>query len=385
VDARADQLRAARRRVILLNAGEPSIPIPDHVEKAVVTACRSPELHRHAAPAGLPELREAIAAKTSRDSSIDTSAADVVVTSGDKQSVVNAVAAVVDLGDEILLPAPYWPTHRVAVELASGSPIAVPTSMANGFKVTVDQLEAAISGRTKALLFGSPCNPTGAVYSPDELRRIGEWAAASGLWVIANETYEHMVYGDAVATSLPSLVPAIREQCIVLNGVAKAYAMTGWGVAWLVAPPRVVQAISTVQGHATSPASNVAQAAAMAALEDGLDPVLAMRAELDRQRRRLMASLTAMPDIDVAEPEGAFFAFPSVERYLGASVAGRPVMTTLELADVLLDHFGVAVMAGEVFGRVGHLRMSFTAGDDELDEGLARLHHCLNQMAEGSS
>ncbi len=384
VEDRAGRLHTAPRRVIRLNAGEPSLPTPDHVEQAVRAASRSPELHRHQPPAGLPELREAIAAKTARDSSLDVVAADVVVTSGGKQSVLNAVTAVVDHGDEVLLPAPYWSPHRVAVVLAGGHPISVPTSMAEGFKVTVDQLEAAVTNRTQAVILGSPCDPTGAVYSADELRSIGEWAAASGLWVIADETFEHLVYGDAVALSLPSLVPTLSEQCIVLNGVAKAYAMTGWGVAWLVGPRRVVDAITTIQAHAISPASSVAQMAAAAALQSGLDPVMAMRAQLDHRRRRLLAALGEMPGVEVIEPEGAFFAFPSVEACLGGSVAGRRVGTTLELSDVLLDHFGVAVLPGEAFGRFGHLRLSFTVGGEELDEGLGRLHYCLTEMTEGS-
>jgi aspartate/methionine/tyrosine aminotransferase len=268
------------------------------------------------------------------------------------------------------------------VELTRGRVVSVPTTLGDGFKVTVEQLEAAVSDRTTALLFSSPCDPTGAVYSPEELRQIGEWAGDQDLWVIIDEIYGHLVFGGAVETSLPALVPSVRDRCIVLNGVAKAYAMTGWRVGWLVAPRRVVPAIDAFQSHVTSHANNIAQAAALAALQGGLDPVKALRADLDRRRLRLCASLAAMPKVDVLEPLGALYAFPSVEGCLGGRLGNRPISTTLDLAAALLDYAGVSVIPGEAFGRVGHLRVSFALSDEDLSEGIARLGAGLRELVE---
>jgi aspartate aminotransferase len=373
VDAWVKELGATGSPVVALTAGEPILSTPEHIVEAAAAACRSERLHRYTPSAGLLELREAIAAKTARDSGFEVTSDAVVVTSGVRQALGDALVAILDPGDEVLLPAPYWPTYRVAVLLAGGRAVTVPAAMANDFKVTVDQLESAISHRTKALLLCSPCNPTGAVYSPQELRGIVEWAADEDLWVITDEIYEHVVYGSAVASSPPAVVPAASDRCIVLNSVSKAYAMTGWRVGWLIGPSRVVGAVSALQSHATSHASNVAQAAALAALEGGLASVEAMTADLDRRRLRLCAFLAELTGAEVVEPSGAFYAFPSVEAWLGGSLAGRAIRTTLELSSALLEHSGVAVLPGEVFGRVGHLRISFALPDEALEEGIARL------------
>ena len=385
VDAWVKELGATGSPVIALTTGEAIRNTPEHIVEAAVAACRSERLHRYTPPAGLPELREAIAAKTARDSGREVTADEVVVTSGVRQALSEALVAILDPGDEVLLPAPYWPTYPVEVRLAGGRAVTVPAAMANDFKVTVDQLESATSRRTKALLLCSPCNPTGAVYSPQELRAITEWAADEDLWVITDEIYEHLVYGSAVASTPPALVPTASDRCIVLNSVSKAHAMSGWRVGWLIGPSRLVGAVSALQSHATSHASNVAQAAALAALEGGLASVEAMTADLDRRRLRLCGSLAELPGVEVVEPSGAFYAFPSVDACLGGVLAGRAMRTTLELSSVLLQHGGVAVVPGEVFGRVGHLRISFALPDGVLEEGIARLARSFEEISRPSS
>ncbi|HWC39283.1 MAG TPA: aminotransferase class I/II-fold pyridoxal phosphate-dependent enzyme [Acidimicrobiales bacterium] len=382
IDAHVDQRSGSGALVVPLGTGEAHVATPGHIVEAAVEACCSQGLQQTTPTAGLPELRAAIAAKTAAEWDTDVSAAEVIVTSGSQQSALDAVAAVVDPGDEVLLPAPYWPSYPALVELARGRVVSVPATLGDGFKVTVEQLEAAVSDRTTALLFSSPCDPTGAVYSPEELLRIGEWAGDQGLWLIIDEIYGHLVFGGAVEASLPALMPSVRDRCIVLNGVAKAYAMTGWRVGWLVAPPRVVPAIDAFQSHVASHASNIAQAAALAALQGGLEHVKGLRADLDRRRLRLYASLAAMPKVDVLEPFGALYAFPSVESCLGGRLGNRTISTTLELAAALPDHAGVSVIPGEAFGRMGHLRVSFALSDEDLGEGIDRLGAALRELVE---
>jgi aspartate aminotransferase len=381
VRRRVQELAAAGSPVVPLHLCETSVDPPDHVVDAAVAACRSARLQRPTPPAGLPELREAIAAKTVRDSGFDVSAAEVVVTSGRQQSAFNAMATVVDVGDEVLLPAPYWPPHRAAVALMGGRPVTVAASRANGFKVTVEELQAALSPRTTALLLCSPCNPTGAVYTPEELRRIAEWSVSEGLWVITDESYEYLVYGGAEARSLPAVLPSVRDRCLVLNGVTKAYGMGDWRVGWLVGPPLAAKALEWFQSQSDGHAANVAQAAALAALEGGLSPIEEMRVELDRRRLRLVAALSALPGVEVIEPQGTFYAFPSVNACLGGRLGGQPTTTSLELASALLEKAAVAVLPGEAFGRVGHLRVSFALSDDALEDGIDRLAAGLEEAA----
>jgi aspartate/methionine/tyrosine aminotransferase len=380
VDAQVEELAAAGSLVIRLHTDGPPAATPAPVVEAAAAACRSKRLHRPRATTGLAELREAIAAKTARDSGIEVSPAEVVVTSGRQQSVFDALSAVVDAGDEVLLPAPYWPTHHTAVGLSGGHPVTVPAAMANGFKVTVDQLRAAVTPRTKALLFCSPCNTTGAVYDAADLQLIGEWAADEGLWVITDEIFEHLVYGNVAARSLPAMAPAVRDRCIVLNGVAKAYSMTGWPVGWLIAPAEVAEAVATFQSHVTSHPGDVAQVAALAALEAGLAPVEALRAALSRRRSRLFGALDALPGVEVVEPSGGFHAFPSVEGCLDGWLGGRRIDTTLELSAALLEHTGVAVVPGEAFGRRGHVRICFAVSDEWLEDGIARIVAGLDEL-----
>jgi aspartate/methionine/tyrosine aminotransferase len=377
VDARAKALRAAGEDVIVFAAGEPDFPSPAHVVEAAAAACHDARNHRYTPAGGLPELREAIADKTRRDSGLDVAPSQVLVTNGGKHAIYNAFATLLDPGDEVLLPAPYWTTYPEPIALCGAVPVVVATDAGSGFKVSVEQLEAAATSRTKALVFVSPSNPSGAVYSPEQVEAIGRWAAERGIWVLTDEIYEHLTYDDHRFSSMPVLVPELADRCVVVNGVAKTYAMTGWRVGWMIAPPDVVAAAAGLQSHATSNVANVSQRAALAALTGGLDDVVRMREAFDRRRLRMHELLAALPGVRCLRPEGAFYAFPSFEGVLGRPLAGRPVATTLELAEVFLEEAKVAVVPGEAFGTPGYARLSFALGDDDLDEGMARLSKLL--------
>jgi aspartate/methionine/tyrosine aminotransferase len=375
IDAKAKALRAAGEDVIGFGAGEPDFPTPAHIVEAAVAACRDPKNHRYTPASGLPELREAIAAKTARDTGFAVKASQVLVTNGGKQAVEEAFATLLDPGDEVLMPAPYWTTYPEAIRLAGGVPVEVPTTPESGYKVSVSQLEAALTPRTKVLLFVSPSNPTGAVYDELETRAIGTWADERGLWVITDEIYEHLVYGSARMYSMPVLVPALADRCVVVNGVAKTYAMTGWRVGWLIGPDDVVKAAGNLQSHATSNVCNVAQRAALAALTGPLTDVAEMRAVYDRRRRAIVAALSELPGVLCPEPEGAFYAFPSFAGALGQPLGpGRAApASTLELAELVLEEAKVAFVPGEAFGAPGCGRFSYALADDDLAEGMARL------------
>jgi aspartate/methionine/tyrosine aminotransferase len=380
VDAKAKALKAAGEDVIGFGAGEPDFPTPAHIVEAAVAACRDPRNHRYTASAGLPELREAIAAKTARDTGFQVNASQVLVTNGGKQAVEEAFAALLDPGDEVLVPAPYWTTYPEVVRLAGGVPVEVPTAPESGYKVSVDQLEAALTPRTKVLLFVSPSNPTGAVYDELETRAIAAWADERGLWVLTDEIYEHLVYGGARAFSIPVVVPSLAERCVVINGVAKTYAMTGWRVGWMIGPADVVKAAVNLQSHSVSNVANVSQRAALAAVSGPLDDVARMRAVYDRRRQAIVAALSELPGVVCPEPEGAFYVFPSFAGVLGQPVGahGRAPATTLELADIVLDEAKVAFVPGEAFGAPGCGRFSYALADDDLAEGMARLAKLFN-------
>lgn len=377
VDAKAKALKAAGRPVIGFGAGEPDFPTPDYIVEAAVAACRDPRNHRYTPAGGLPELREAIAAKTARDSGYQIEAAQVLVTNGGKQAVYEAFATLLDPGDEVLLPAPYWTTYPESIRLAGGVPVEVLADETAGYRVTVDQLEAARTDRTKALLFCSPSNPTGAVYSPEAVGEIGRWAHRHGIWVVSDEIYEHLTYGEARFSSMPVEVPELADTSIVVNGVAKTYAMTGWRVGWLIGPRDVVKAATNLQSHATSNVANVSQRAALAAVSGDLSAVAAMREAFDRRRRTIVTMLNEIDGVVCPEPEGAFYAYPSVKGVLGRSVAGRTPSSSAELAEIILDDVEVAVVPGEAFGPSGYLRLSYALGDDDLTEGVARIQRLL--------
>lgn len=373
VTAKAKELRAAGVDVIGFGAGEPDFATPDHIVAAAIAACSDPKMHKYGPAAGMPELRQAVAEKTARDSGFNVEASQVVITNGGKHAVFAALATVVDDGDEVLLPAPYWVTYPEAIGLAGGVPVVLPTDNSTGFKVTVDQLDRARTDRTKALIFVSPSNPTGAVYRPDEIEAIGRWAADNGVWVITDEIYEHLVYGSAEFSSMPALVPALADRCIVVNGVAKTFAMTGWRVGWLIGPADVAKAAANLQSHSTSNVANVSQAAALAAITGPMEPVRAMREAFDRRRRTMFQMLGAIEGVTVIEPEGAFYAFPSFSGILGTPIQGRTPTSTLELAGMALEEAHVAIVPGEAFGAPGFARLSYALGDADLEEGVARL------------
>jgi aspartate/methionine/tyrosine aminotransferase len=370
VDAKAKALKAAGRPVIGFGAGEPDFPTPDYIVEAAVAACRDPRNHRYTPVAGLPELRAAVAGKTARDTGYVVDAAQVLITNGGKQAVYNAFATLCDPGDEVLLIAPYWTTYPEAIKLAGGVPVEVITDETSGYLASVEQLEAARTERTKVLLFVSPSNPTGAVYPREQVEAIGAWAKEHDLWVVTDEIYEHLVYGDAENVSIAH---SAGERVIVLNGVAKTYAMTGWRVGWLIGPADIVRAAANLQSHSTSNVNNVAQVAALAAVSGDLSAVAEMRAVYDRRRRAIVSLLNEIPGIVCPEPLGAFYAYPSVKGLLGTSVRGRTSANSAELATVILEEAEVAVVPGEAFGTPGYLRMSYALSDDDLAEGIARI------------
>ncbi len=373
VTAKARALRLAGERVISFGAGEPDFPTPGHIVEAAAAACRDPQHHKYTPVGGLEDLREAVAAKTGRDSGLDVDPADVLITNGGKHAVYNAISAVVDDGDEVLLPTPYWTTYPEPIALAGGVVVPLLTTAPSGFRVSVEQLESARTPRTKALIFVSPSNPTGAVYPRSEIEEIGRWAAEHGIWVLTDEIYEHLTYGEAEHHSMPVVVPELRDRCIVLNGVAKTYAMTGWRVGWMIGPSDAMAAARNLQSHCTSNVCNVAQAAALAAVSGPLDAVVEMRSHFDRRRRAMHSLLSGIEGLVCPEPEGAFYAYPDASGLLGRDFGGVRPDTTLELADLLLERAKVAVVPGEAFGASGGLRLSFALGDDDLGEGVGRM------------
>ncbi len=377
VDAKAKALKAAGRPVIGFGAGEPDFPTPDYIVEAAVTACRDPKWHRYTPAAGIPELKSAVAAKTLRDSGYAVDASQVLITNGGKQALYNTFATLLDPGDEVLLPAPYWTTYPEAIRLAGGVPVEIMTDEATGYRTSVAALDAALTEKTKVLVFVSPSNPTGAVYSPAEVEAIGQWAVEKGIWVVTDEIYEHLVYGEAEFSSMPVLVPDLADKCVVVNGVAKTYAMTGWRVGWMIGPNDIVKAATNLQSHATSNVANVSQIAALAAVSGDLSAVHEMRVAFDRRRLLITSMLNEISGVTCPEPEGAFYVYPSVKEVLGREINGKVANTSAELAALILDEVEVAVVPGEAFGTPGYLRLSYALGDADLVEGITRIQNLL--------
>ena len=373
VDAKAKALKAKGENVIGFGAGEPDFPTPDRIVEAAVRAARDPKFHRYTPAAGLPELREAIAVKTKRDSGFSVDASQVLVTVGGKYAVFVAFAALCDPGDEVIVPAPYWTTYPEAISLAGGVSVVVDTTEETEFKVTVEQLEKVRTPRTKVMLFVSPDNPSGAVYSPEETIAIGKWAVQHGIWVVTDEIYEHLTYGKHKFSSMPTLVPEIVDKCVIVNGVAKTYAMTGWRVGWMIGPKDVMKAAINFQSHTTSNVSNVAQIAALEAVSGDLSAVAMMRESFERRGTLMHKMLTAIPGVTCMEPQGAFYCFPNVRGLLGRDIGGKKASNSMELADLVLDVAKVAFVPGEAFGAPGYARFSFALGDADLVEGMERL------------
>lgn len=376
VDAKAKALKAEGRAVVGFGAGEPDFPTPDYIVEAAVEAARDAKNHRYTPAGGLPELKAAIVAKTQRDSGLTIEPAQVLVTNGGKQAIYGAFAAMLDPGDEVIVPAPYWTTYPEAIALAGGTPVEVLADETQDYKVTVEQLEAARTEKTKVLLFVSPSNPTGAVYTADEIRAIGAWVEEHQLWVLTDEIYEHLVYDgldEGGTGSMPVLCPDLVDNCVIVNGVAKTYAMTGWRVGWMIGPKDLVKAATNLQSHATSNVANVSQRAAIAALEGDLSAVDEMKTAFDRRRQTIVSMLNEIDGVLCPMPGGAFYAYPSVKGLLGKEYDGRVIETSAELAEYILDTAEVAVVPGEAFGSPGYLRLSYALGDDDIVEGITRL------------
>ena len=379
VDAKAKALKAAGRPVIGFGAGEPDFPTPDYIVAAAAAATGVVANHRYTPTPGLPEMREAIVNKTKRDSNYLITADQVLVTNGGKQSVYQSFASIVDPGDEVLLPAPYWTTYPECIKLAGGVPVEVFADETQNYLVTVAQLEKARTPKTKVLLFGSPSNPTGSVYSPEQVKEIGEWAVKNNLWVITDEIYEHLLYDGATAPSLPVLVPELADRCIIINGVAKTYAMTGWRVGWMIGPKDVIKAATNLQSHLSSNVSNVSQRAAIAALTGDLAAVHKMGDAFNRRRKLIVQLLNEIPGVTCPTPTGAFYVYPSVKSVLGKEIRGKRPTTSIELAALILDEIEVAVVPGEAFGPSGYLRFSYATSDADIVEGVARVKALLSE------
>ena len=379
VDGKAKALKAAGRPVIGFGAGEPDFPTPDYIVEAAAAATKVVANHRYTPAPGLPELRDAIVAKTKRDSNYEITADQVLVTNGGKQAVYQAFATIIDPGDEVLLPSPYWTTYPEAIKLAGGKSVEVFADETQNYLVTVDQLEAARTPKTKALLFCSPSNPTGSVYSPEQVKAIGEWAVKNNIWIISDEIYEHLLFDGATAPSLPVLVPALADTCIIINGVAKTYAMTGWRVGWMIGPKDVIKAAANLQSHLTSNVSNVSQRAAIAAVTGNLDAVHKMGEAFNRRRKLIVGLLNEVPGFNCPTPQGAFYVYPSVKGALGKPIRGKVANTSAELATIILEEVEVAAVPGEAFGPSGYLRFSYATSDEDIVEGIGRIKKLLSE------
>ena len=379
VDGKAKALKAAGRPVIGFGAGEPDFPTPDYIVNAAIEAAKLPANHRYTPTPGLPELRDAIVKKTKRDSNYEITAEQVLVTNGGKQSVYQSFASVLDPGDEVLLPSPYWTTYPECIKLAGGIPVEVFADEAQNYLVSVAQLEKALTSKTKVLLFCSPSNPTGSVYSPQQVKEIGQWAYQKGLWVITDEIYEHLLYDGAIAPSICVAVPELADRTIIINGVAKTYAMTGWRVGWMIGPKDLIKAATNLQSHLSSNVSNVSQRAAIAALTGDLSAVHKMGEAFDRRRKLIVKLLNEIPGVSCPTPTGAFYVYPSVKNILGKEIRGKRPKTSAELATLILDEVEVAAVPGEAFGPSGYLRFSYALGDEDIVEGIGRVKKLLSE------
>jgi len=379
VDAKAKALKAAGRPVIGFGAGEPDFPTPDYIVEAAAAATKVVANHRYTPTPGLPDLRDAIVEKTKRDSNYEITADQVLVTNGGKQSVYQAFASIIDPGDEVLLPSPYWTTYPECVKLAGGVSVEIFADETQNYLVSVEQLEAARTPKTKALLFCSPSNPTGSVYSVEHVKAIGEWAVKNNIWVISDEIYEHLLYDSASAPSMPVVVPELADTCIIINGVAKTYAMTGWRVGWMIGPKDVIKAATNLQSHLSSNVSNVSQRAAIAALKGNLDAVHKMGEAFNRRRKLIVGLLNEIPGFDCPTPTGAFYVYPSVKGVLGKTIRGKTPTTSAELATLLLEEVEVAAVPGEAFGPSGYLRFSYATSDEDIVEGIGRIKKLLTE------
>ena len=379
VDSKAKALKAAGRPVIGFGAGEPDFPTPDYIVNSAVEAAKVAANHRYTPAAGLPELRDAIVKKTKRDSNYEITSDQVLVTNGGKQAVYQAFASILDPGDEVILPSPYWTTYPECIKLAGGVSVEVFADESQNYLVSVEQLEKARTPKTKVMLFCSPSNPTGSVYSPEQVKAIGNWALANGLWVVTDEIYEHLLYDGATAPSICVAVPALADRTIIINGVAKTYAMTGWRVGWMIGPKDVIKAATNLQSHLSSNVSNISQRAAITALTGDLSAVHKMGEAFDRRRKLIVKLLNEIPGVSCPNPTGAFYVYPSVKGVLGKEIRGKRPKTSADLATLILEEVEVAAVPGEAFGPSGYLRFSYALGDEDIIEGIGRVKKLLSE------
>lgn len=379
VDSKAKALKAAGRPVIGFGAGEPDFPTPDYIVNSAIEAAKVVANHRYTPAAGLPELRDAIVKKTKRDSNYEITSDQVLVTNGGKQAVYQAFASILDPGDEVILPSPYWTTYPECIKLAGGVSVEVFADESQNYLVSVEQLEKVRTAKTKVLLFCSPSNPTGSVYSPEQVKAIGNWALANGLWVVTDEIYEHLLYDGATAPSICVAVPALADRTIIINGVAKTYAMTGWRVGWMIGPKDVIKAATNLQSHLSSNVSNISQRAAITALTGDLAAVHKMGEAFDRRRKLIVKLLNEIPGVSCPNPTGAFYVYPSVKGVLGKEIRGKRPKTSAELATLILEEVEVAAVPSEAFGPSGYLRFSYALGDEDIIEGIGRVKKLLSE------
>ena len=379
VDSKAKALKAAGKPVIGFGAGEPDFPTPEYIVNAAIEAVKNPANHRYTPTPGLPDLREAIVNKTKRDSNYEITVDQVLVTNGGKQSVYQSFASILDPGDEVILPSPFWTTYPECIKLAGGVSVEVFADESQNYLVSVAQLEKALTPKTKVLLFCSPSNPTGSVYSPEQVKEIGQWALKNNLWVVTDEIYEHLLYDGATAPSICVAVPELADRTIIINGVAKTYAMTGWRVGWMIGPKDVIKAATNLQSHLSSNVSNVSQRAAIAALNGDLSAVHKMGEAFDRRRKLIVKLLNEIPGVTCPTPTGAFYVYPSVKAVLGKEIRGKRPKTSAELATLILEEAEVAAVPGEAFGPSGYLRFSYALGDEDIIEGIARVKKLLSE------
>ncbi len=379
VDSKAKALKAAGRPVIGFGAGEPDFPTPDYIVNSAIEAVKVVANHRYTPAAGLPELRDAIVKKTKRDSNYEITSDQVLVTNGGKQAVYQAFASILDPGDEVILPSPYWTTYPECIKLAGGVSVEVFADESQNYLVSVEQLEKVRTAKTKVLLFCSPSNPTGSVYSPEQVKAIGNWALANGLWVVTDEIYEHLLYDGATAPSICVAVPALADRTIIINGVAKTYAMTGWRVGWMIGPKDVIKAATNLQSHLSSNVSNISQRAAITALIGDLSAVHKMGEAFDRRRKLIVKLLNEIPGVSCPNPTGAFYVYPSVKGVLGKEIRGKRPKTSAELATLILEEVEVAAVPSEAFGPSGYLRFSYALGDEDIIEGIGRVKKLLSE------
>lgn len=377
VDAKAKALKAAGRPVIGFGAGEPDFPTPPHIVEAAQAAAADPAMHRYSPAAGLPALREAVADATSRTSGLTVDPSQTLITNGGKQAVYQAFAALLDPGDEVLLPAPFWTTYPEAIALAGGTAVSVFAGADQDYLPTIEQLEAARTPSTKAVLLCSPSNPTGSVMTREQITQFGRWALEHGLWVISDEIYQHLTYDGAEFVSVLDAVPELAEQTVLLNGVAKTFAMTGWRVGWMVGPKDIITGAANLQSHLTSNVCNVAQKAALEAITGPMDSVEEMKRAFDRRRRTIVDMLSSIPGFRVPTPRGAFYAFPDVTELIGRTLHGRDITSSADLATLILEEAEVAAVPGEAFDAPGHLRFSYALSDADLAEGIGRIQKLL--------